>query len=124
MKKRIYKNIKVKDLEMIVFIPVMNAFDAKVVGTLEIYTENSAYEFIGNGASDGGTFEFLMGSSKVECHLTSNIRKTKVATLFSASWGNVSPPTHPWKINTRGNGWYFGANGVEKSIEWIVNKST
>lgn len=110
---------------MIYFIFVNKSFDpAKKVGTLQIYTENSAYEFIGAGSSDGGMFKFVSGAKKIECHLDSNIRKGTVAILKSPSWGDLSLPTHPWKVGGKGDGLYIGANGVETHIEWFITESS
>jgi hypothetical protein len=56
------------------------------------------YEFVGAAAgTDGGTWEWLTGSSGVEMHLTSNITKKKAAILMSRFWKNgVIPPNLPW----------------------------
>lgn len=109
---------------MIFFINVFDSFKGQKAGVLEIYTENHAYEFTGKGVSDGGLFEFLVNSNKVECHLTSNIRKSKVAILSSPSWGTYITTTPPWTINTTGDGIYFGIDNSTTGIDWGVNKTT
>jgi len=88
---------------MTVYLTVWYEFDGKQIGVLEIrnVVENNGsvrktYEFIGAGASDGGIWEWVAGSKTVEAHLTSNIRKSKVAVMRSGRWANNNPPQEPW----------------------------
>ena len=100
-------------------------FDPTDTAKLQIYTGNSAYELIGRGTADGGTFEFVTVSRQIECHFHSNLRKTLVSIFRSTSWGTVNPPVHPWKITKKmEKGTYISVGGATHPIWWIVDSTT
>ena len=110
---------------MVVFITLGSEFNPTDTAKLQIYTGNSTYELIGRGTADGGTFEFVTVSGKIECHFHSNLRKTLVSIFRSTSWGTVNPPVHPWKITKKlETGDYISVDGAKHSIWWIGDSTT
>lgn len=117
---------------MIVYLRVFSRFDATKGGVLEMRRHEISgqtilnYEFIGNGSSDGGTWEWVMGANRVEAHLTSNIRNAKAAILQSTNWGQINPPPEPWFADAKeseGNTLlYFMANSRTETCDWFVKK--
>lgn len=118
---------------MTVYLGVWNSFDGKKAGVLEIRHNIfpsgeivQTYEFIGNGSTDGGVWEWIDGAGALEAHLTSNIRKSKVAVLRSANWGKTKPPAQPWFANPPAGKenqlLYLMANGTTQSCEWFFEK--
>ena len=109
---------------MVVFITLGSEFNPADTAKLQIYTGNSAYELIGRGTADGGTFEFITVLGAIECHFHSNLRKTVVSSLRSTNWGMVNPPSHPWKMTKKiESGNYISATGDSHSIWWIVDST-
>lgn len=118
---------------MIVYLRVFSRFDATKGGVLEMRRHSptpgvitQTYEFIGNGNSDGGTWEWVTGTDRVEAHLTSNIRKAKAAILQSTNWGQINPPPEPWFTDPKeseGNTLlYFMVNSRVEKCDWFVKK--
>lgn len=117
---------------MTIYLTIWDDFNGKKVGVLEIrhniISEQviQTYEFIGAGSSDGGTWGWVMGSKAVEAHLTSNIRKSKVAILRSTRWGKNNPPAEPWFQDPTGIDGntliYFMVNGSTRSCIWALKK--
>lgn len=118
---------------MVIFLSVYKKETQKTVGTLEIVHQvfpggeaQRAYEWIGTGASDGGTWEWVANTNFVEMLLTSNIRKGKAAVLSSTKWKkDIIPPHEPWfpadweEFNTLT---YFGLNGEQPVFGWTPKK--
>ena len=117
---------------MTVYLTVWHDFSGKQIGVLEmrynVMGEEvvQTYEFIGNGTSDGGSWEWTSGTAPVEAHLTSNLRKTKIGILRSKNWGKVNPPADPWfedPKETDGNKLdYFDLTGASRRCSWFLKK--
>jgi hypothetical protein len=117
---------------MTIYLDVWDMFSGKFAGVLEIRhnilneTVVATYEFVGNGNSDGGTWEWLTGSNAIEAHLTSHIRKSKAAIMRSTRWGKTAPPNDPWfadadKVEENLLA-YFDVNGSTRSCTWNVKR--
>lgn len=117
---------------MFVYLDVWSEYSGKNVGFLDIgyHTMNEprllVYEFIGSGTADSGTWEWVRGANGAEAHLTSSIRKVKVAILRSTNWGEKNPPSEPWFADSKrtdGNTLaYFDMNGQTRSCIWSLKK--
>src|SRR6187399_2321231 len=117
---------------MTVYLNVFSRFDATKGGFLQMVyfvmdgREFRNYEFIGNGSSDGGTWEWISGVTSVETHLTSNISQRKAAVMRSTNWGQINPPPEPWFADPKepeGNTLlYFMLNGRVEECSWGLKK--
>ncbi len=115
---------------MTTYLTVWHDFDGKQVGVLEMRHHIvsgkviQTFEFVGNGGADGGTWEWVSGANATEAHLTSGIRKSKVAILKSKNWGQINPPAEPWFANAKvidGNSLtYFMVTGATKHCSWYL----
>jgi len=117
---------------MTIYLDVWSMFSGKKVGVLEIRhnilndTVVATYELMGSGVSDGGLWQWEIGNGNVEAHLTSNIRKSKVAIMQSTRWDKTNPPNTPWFADAdkvEGNRLtYFDVNGESRGCIWNVKK--
>jgi hypothetical protein len=123
-------NSKIKEKNMVVFLKLLT-YDSKEIGVLGLYhlvwadgSVSQNYEFMGNGRSDGGTWQWANTEKEVVINFTSNLTMKKNAQLCYGDrlWKRgIIPPPLPWfQDNDNNLVRYIDQNGIVRYFHWLL----